>query len=519
MYPGRHHSSRCQSVDSGPDASIYSVDTVMSTLESSAGSRMDDVFVDPSKGSARFYSIAPANSLDIVPEEMALLNNQTTDGVVGATSAAPPGGESDGDGKIAAVSDRLLEQNGDIDDSMLESATVHNLHMLLPANNNLASRTTGRALKGDMPPLSQSRARESRENSVQSDDGILTSISPYCQVGDVPNGNTAGTALSGGGYVRHGSVLIAGGVDNRNNANNCNNMHLGGATSLHSSEGDNLNAPFFITEESDCSAMVDGVLPSVDSAKTSIYNNGVDSGRNQGNGHCVGDEISPVATGMKHSDSHPRLNSAGYVTEIPSPSTPPGGGLLRPTPAAGGYVTLDNVIPQSDPESGSEAYSPPTDPASPLQCVTPLPHRDSYSSDNSGGRDDDPVHSTSPAMVPPGATQCRDNPDSAYGVPVCFKENHIPCDSRASSESSSGHAEMPPGEDERLAGENGTSSPNHNPKHGSNGSCSKTYQDPGYTQVADADRWPPTTHNVPSGYVTLPVPPILQNGVTGATTS
>ena len=148
MYPGRHHGSRCQSGDSGPDTSIYSVDTVISTLESSARSRMDDVFVDPSKGSARFYSMAPTNSLDIVPEEMALRNNQTTDGVAGATSAAPPGGESDGNGKIAAVSDRLLEQNGDIDDSMLESATVHNLHMLLQANNNLASRTTGQALKG-----------------------------------------------------------------------------------------------------------------------------------------------------------------------------------------------------------------------------------------------------------------------------------------------------------------------------------------------------------------------------------
>ena len=525
VYPGRRHSSRCQSVDSGPDASIYSVDTVMSTLESSAGSRLDDVFVDPSKGSARFYSVAPSNSLDMVPEEMSLLNHQPPGGAVEGAARSQPC--SDGDRKMAEVNDRLLEQNGDIDDSMLESAAVHNLQMLLQANNNNASGMPGRPPKGGKPllpsgtaPSSSSRTRESRENSVQSDDGVVPAISPYCQVGDVPNGNATGTALSNGGYVHHGSALIAGGVDNRNNANNNNNVHLGGA-SLHSSEGDSINAPFLTTDESDGSATTDGEPPSGPSEKTPtpVYNSG--AGVNQtedsvGNGHVLDD------TGTKHhSDSQPRLKTGGYVTEVPLPGTPPSGNTLRPVPAAGGYVTLDDVTVQSDPESDSDTSSSSGigDTAPSPQCIAPLPCRDSYSSVDSDDRDVDPVKFTSPTVAPPGAnTQCKDNPSGAPVVSDYFKENHIPFDSR---ESCPHQSSGPPSEHDSLLGnsdhDNAALTPLRSPQRGPNGTCGKAYQDPGYTQVVDPDRWPRASHNMPSGYVTLP--PILQNGITGATAS
>ena len=486
----------------------------MSTLESSAGSRLDDVFVDPSKGSARFYSVAPSNSLDMVPEEMSLLNHQPPGGTdEGAAQSQPCG---DGDRKAAEVDDRLLEQNGDIDDSMLESAAVHNLQMLLQANNNNASGTAGRAPKGVRPVLpsgtapSSSRPRESRENSVQSDDGVVPSISPYCQVGDVPNGNAAGTALSNGGYVHHGSALIAGGVDNRNNANNNNNVHPGGA-SLHSSEGDSINAPFLTTDESDGSATTDAEPPSGPSEKTPT---GVNQAEDRvGNGVVLDD------TGTKHchSDSQPRIRSGGYVTEVPS--TPPSGNTLRPVPAAGGYVTLDDVTVQSDAESDSDTSSSSGigDTAPSPQCIAPLPCRDSYSSVDSDDRD--PVKFISPTVAPPGAnTQCKDSPCSAPVVPDCFKENHIACDGR---ESCPHQSSGPPSEHDSLLGssdhDNAALMPLRSPQRGPNGTCGKAYQDPGYTQVVEPDRWPRASHNMPSGYVTLP--PILQNGITGATAS
>ena len=345
----------------------------MSTLESSAGSRLGDVFVDPSKGSARFYSAAPTHSLGIVPEETALLNNNPApDGaVVGAAATAPPSEESDA----------RLVQNGDIDDGTLDSAAAHNLEMALQTNNNNASGETGCALKRDKPILSS----RTRENSVQSDDGVLSPISAYCQVGDLPNGSAGGTAPSAGGYVHLGSMFTAGAVDNRNNANNSNNGYIGGASPP--SEGDNMHDPFLIAEEPDnCANRVPTCVPSAATPASTRCNNGEVS-RTQANGNCGNNNYS--------CDVQPRLNSAGYVTE--TPCTPPNGAPLRPTITAGGYVTLDSATADADSDSCSAYPETCTDDA-----ATPQPFGDRHSSMNASGRD---VAPTGSAVISLGASQ------------------------------------------------------------------------------------------------------------------
>ena len=362
------------------DDSIYSVDTAMSNLESSAGSRLGDVFVDPSKGSARFYSAAPAHSLGMVPEETALLNRPTDGAGVGATTTAPPSEQSE-------VEARLI-QNGDIDDSMLESAAAHNRQMALQTNNNNASGET--ALKRDKPS-------RTREDSVQSDDGVSSPISPYCQVSDLPNGSAGGTAPSAGGYVHLGSMFIAGAVDNRNNANNSNNGYVGGASSL--SDGDNVNDPFLIAEEPDNCAVVDRVPTCVASVTTPTptCRNNREVGRTQPNGNC-GNNNKNVGAGTNNYSCNvpPRLNSAGYVTETPSPG--PNGSPLRPTVAAGGYVTLNSAMTDADSDSCSGYPETGTDDA-----ATPQLFGDTHSSVNASGHD--VAASTGSAVISLGASQ------------------------------------------------------------------------------------------------------------------